>query len=531
MGRFPLRLTALLLTVCLLLTGCSFSEEFTQKMAVLGHEVAYEDMPYTRPDMDALHAALDTCCDLAETESSAEKLMEAVYAFYDEYDGFYTNYVLADIHYSHDLTDPFWEREYDFCAQQAPAAEAAVEQLFYALAASPLKEELEAEEFWGDGFFDAYEGEPTMDETLLALMEQEAELESRYYELDDRYTAAGHELDDQLFEEMAQLYIQLIRVRQEMADYLGYPDYPSLAYNMYYWREYAPQEAISHMTRLGELLRQPYMELADSAIWEKSYDYCSEQETFRYLKTAANAMGGSIGEAFAYMEENGLYDIRYGKNKLNSSFETYIWNYYSPFVFMNPYLDQADKLTFAHEFGHFAADFACDGTFSGTDVAETHSQAMEYLSLCYGEDTGLLTRYKLADSLCIYVEQSAYGVFEHQVYDLRGAELTEANITALYTKVGQQFGFDAADWDPREYVTVIHFFTDPMYTVSYVLSNDLAMQFYQLELEEPGAGLALYEESLLSQESYILTFAQSYGLESPFSETRLQALQDLYQNQ
>ena len=524
------RLTALLLTVCLLLTGCGFSSDFLQSMAGLGYCVPYAEMEYTRPDMDALQDALDTCSDLAQSTDSVDTLMDAVYDFYTEYDSFYTNYVLADLHYSSDLTDAFWEKEYTYCAGQEPAAEAALEQLFCDLAVSPLKDALEADPFWGEGFFDGYDAEPDIDETLLALLEKEAELESSYYELDDRYADAGYTLDDSLFQDMADLLIRLVQVRQQIADHLGYPDYPTLAYDMYYARDYTPAEAAAYMTKLGQALYDPYVSLTASSLWEDTYRYCSEKETFRYVEAAAKAMGGTVADAFAYLDEYDLYDIWYGANKLDTSFETYIWNYYAPFVFMNPYLDQSDKLTFAHEFGHFAADYACDGTFSGTDIAEIHSQAMEYLSLCYGKDTQLLTRYKLADSLCAYMEQSAYALFEQQLYGLRGEALTRENITALYRQVGQQFGFDATDWDPRDYVTVLHFFTDPMYTVSYVVSNDLAMQSYQLELEDPGAGLALYTETLTSQESYILTFARDYGLDSPFSEARLQEVAHLFRN-
>lgn len=525
-----MRFIPLFLVFSLLLTGCRFPDAFLQKMTAFGQVTAYEDMEYTRPDMDALHSALDTSCELAQTADSVDTLMDAVYAFYDEYDSFYTNYTLADIHYCADLSSAFWEREYTFCTEQEPAVEAALEELFCELAVCDLKDALEADEFWGEGFFDDYTAEPTIDQTLLALMEQEAELEGSYYALSDRYAEADYTLDDALYQDIADLFIRLIQVRQEMADYLGYPDYPTLAYDMYYWRDYTPGQATEYLTKLGNALHDPYVALADSSVWEDTYTYCSEQETFRYVRSSTKAMGGIVADAFAYLDKYGLHDILYRENKLDSSFETYIWNYYAPFVFMNPYLNQTDKLVFSHEFGHFAADYSCDGTLAGTDIAEIHSQAMEYLTLCYGKDTEALTRYKLADSLCTYMEQSAYALFEHQVYQLRGDALTEENITALFRDVGQQFGFDAWDWDPREYTIILHFFTDPMYIISYVVSNDLAMQLYQLELEDPGAGLALYEQILPSQESYIVTFAQDCGLESPFSQARLQALTAFYQN-
>ena len=36
----------------------------------------------------------------------------------------------------------------------------------------------------------------------------------------------------------------------------------------------------------------------------------------------------------------------------------------------------------------------------------------------------------------------------------------------------------------RDFVVIGHFYTDPMYIISYVVSNDAAFQLYQMELEE-----------------------------------------------
>ena len=164
----------------------------------------------------------------------------------------------------------------------------------------------------------------------------------------------------------------------------------------------------------------------------------------------------------------------------------------------------------------------------GTDISEIQSQAFEYLSLCYNEDAKDLLKYKMVSSLSTYVECSAYALFEHMVYDLTGEDLTVENVTALYQQIGQKFGFDSWNWDPRDFVTVSHFFTNPMYVISYVVSNDLAMQFYQLEIEEPGAGLALYERCLYSQDSYIIRFAEEYGLVSPFAEGYLESIAETF---
>ena len=91
-----------------------------------------------------------------------------------------------------------------------------------------------------------------------------------------------------------------------------------------------------------------------------------------------------------------------------------------------------------------------------------------------------------------------------------------------------QFGFESVGYDKREFITIGHFYTNPLYIDSYVVSNDAAMQIYQLELEEAGAGLAKYEKYLDTQEVWFLSFLDTAGLESPFEPGRLQSVGDLF---
>ena len=123
---------------------------------------------------------------------------------------------------------------------------------------------------------------------------------------------------------------------------------------------------------------------------------------------------------------------------------------------------------------------------------------------------------KLADSLTVYVEQAAYADFERQMYDLTGPRLTPAKLLALYERVCRDYGFDSMQWDPRDMATVPHFYSNPMYVISYVVSNDAALQLYQMELETPGAGKACFEENLTTTEAGFLAFLDEAGLESPF---------------
>lgn len=485
----------------------------------------YSDMVYTRPDMDAIEASVSKCLEIA-AGGDADATMEAVYEFDTLYGDFITNYFLSNIRYSADLTDTVWEEEYNYCSELIPSAEAELDRLYYGLADTPVREALEETDYFGENFFDDYDGESIWDDTFTALSEREVELESRYYALSEEALEIGRYSEEfymKMAPEMADLLAELVLVRQDMAAHLGYNNYLEFSYDYYHIRDYDPYEAIAYLQVVGQELSNLYRKVNNSSIWWQNMTYCNSQDCYEYLQTLTDALGGDLQEAFAHMEEYGLSNTDYSDNKYNSSFEMYLYSYDSPFMFVNPTGYSTDKLTFAHEFGHFTNDFVCYGSNAGTDVAEIHSQALEFLSLCYGEgkDDKKLAKIKMSDTLSVYVEQSAFALFEHELYQMDSSQISGDAIMELFDKIGNDFGFDSWGFSPSDFVTVPHFYTEPLYIVSYVVSNDVAFQIYQKELESPGAGLEIYKECIYSEESLIKAFAQEYGLDNPLDPGRL----------
>lgn len=505
----------LLLAAALLLSGC-------MNIGVWYLYPDYSDMVYTRPDLTQMETVLQSSCDGIENARSLDEVLELVYAYYDVYDSFYTNYNLAYIRYCADMTDIYWEQEYSYCAENSSAPDTGLETLYRTLARCEHRSQLEGDDYFGEGFFDSYDGEAVWDEGFTELMDRETELMDRYYTVYDESAAteyASEEFYTQYAPQLAQIYLELVALRQEIAAYMGYSTYTQFAYDFYYSRDYTPAQAVEYFTQIRDVLVPLYTQLT-ADVWSVADNYCSSAQALDYTGAAAKAMGGDIAEAFALLNYRNLYDIAYGENKYDISFEVYLDSYRTPFIFMAPTGTDYDKLMLTHEFGHFVNDYVCGGSYAGTDVSEVHSQAMEYLSLCY-TDAGELERFKLADCLSTFVEQAAYGLFEHRVYSLSPEELTVENVQAIYTQTGTEFGFHTWDWDDRDYVLTTHYFVYPMYIDSYVVSNDLAFQIYQLEKQEPGAGLEIYSRCLYSEESFLLYFAETYGLESPFAEGRL----------
>jgi oligoendopeptidase F len=75
------------------------------------------------------------------------------------------------------------------------------------------------------------------------------------------------------------------------------------------------------------------------------------------------------------------------------------------------------------------------------------------------------------------------------------------------------------------WMEIPHLFEQPLYMISYPVSNDLALQLYAMEREEKGSGAARYLQMLERYDpgsgetlTGIAELIERYGLESPFAE-------------
>lgn len=524
-----IRLLALLLALIMTLSGCE--QIITQYLEYRwgGSDDILQALDYYHPDLQVFEDELDKCRQFIDNKEGIDKILECVDEIYWQYSDFYTNENLAYIHYCYDMTNTHWQGEYEFCADAAGDVEAYLEELYMILAESSYREELERSEYFYVGFFDQYTGEAVWNETYVSLYEQEQELLKKYYQLS---SGSDISLEEQFREEnsygqeMVQVLVDLIKVRQQMAQYYGYDSYADMAYQVVYYRDYTASDAKTYLTSVAQHLSDLYARLYDEPIWDYGYESCTEQQTYTFVQKTAKAMGGSIEEAFDLMKNYKLYDISFGLHKYDGSFCTYLDTYGVPFIFINPWQANMDKLSFAHEFGHFVNDYICEGSYAGMDVAEVQSQAMEYMALCCTNEPEL-EQYKLADSLDVYVLQSAYALFELEAYELQDEDLTAENLIGIFERVCEEFGITG--YSETDFVSIGHFYTDPMYVISYVVSNDLAMQIYELEKNTAGAGIEVYLKCVESEESALMTFANTYGLKSPFETDRINQVRELFE--
>lgn len=487
----------------------------------------FPDMNYTRPDMTRAETLLDQCIELAKEDN--------FFAFWDCFAEFNqlssdynTSYILAQIYYSQDVSNETWKQERDHCAQIKAALDAGWGTLYRQMANGPLSETLSSDQYFGPGLLHQYAGESRVSEKFKSLKQQEAQLISDYYEvtaelpMDDRFLDKG-------YSQLAELLVELVKLRQAIARETGYDSYSDYAYGVTFNRDYTPEEASGYLELLREYLAPVYIRYYDEEMLENLLGEQTQEQTYDYLDRFTEAAGGPLRKGFEIMTNGELYDISPSDQKLNSSYTVRIPKYKVPFLFVCPTGTREDSAIFTHEFGHFCRAYAVN-TNDSMDVAEFYSQGLEYLSIAYTEAE--LKEPLMYSSLRQYVQTAVMTDFELRLYETAPEELNADKVRKLFKTVIQEYSGEDAQFaksiDDRSFVTYAHFFDQPLYLISYVVSNDAAMQVYELERKTPGAGLELYTNLITGKQVQFMGLIQEAQLKSPFTEARVKAVAEYF---
>lgn len=533
------RFFALLLALVLLLQGCdlqsllpdfddsptSDATDFTPTVPrpydPLLEPVAFSQLAYERPESEALLAELNALTQ----ELGQLSLDEVVTRYLDAYDGyvlFGTMAQLAYILYTLDLDNTALSEEYNWCNAELLLLSQALENCYIAMAASDLRTALE-DELFGEGFFLDYDSEGFYsDDRVVELLQRDSELQSAYLEL--LLDESNYEAE---YDAAAEIFLELIAVRREIAQVLEYDSYAEFAYDFYYDRDYTPAQAEQYTADIADCLP----DLLYDALNCGYYAPMRTKKVLRLLGDAADSLGGEFSEAYDFMVTYELYDLSDSDSKMGGSYTTYLEAYEMPYLFLAPTGSSDDLLTAAHEFGHFVDAYVNCNTTASTDCAEIFSNALEYLMLdrfdLSDSTREAMTASKLADSLYVFLFQACYAEFERRVY--AEDSLNVERLGAIFSECCEEFGIadftvDAA----KSWVLIHHFYIAPFYVISYCVSEDAALRIYQCERED-GNGLTVYRRLLnLSAGNTFVNLLEEAELGSPFDNGRMEELQAFY---
>ena len=518
----------------------------------------FSEMEYERPsleEMDALILAAEEAMDAGADFETLEPLLDDCFLYYYHYD---TMYTLADIRSCLDLSDEYYAAEYLWCAENYTLIDQAIDGLYYACAASPMAAELEEKYFW-EGFCEEYsdETESIYNDETVALMQQESNLIAEYRALmaepvvsyrgkDEPLDALLERLSGSAYnnavvayytqynERVADLFIRLVSVREQLAGAMGYDSYEQMQYSYGFGRDYTPEQAEAYLQDIKTYMVPLYRDLSVSSVPYEIWYSDLDEETLRdILRQSVSDFGGSVQEAYDFMLRHELCDLKQDSRKANMSFETYLNDYEAPFLFVNAAGTNEDILTFAHEFGHYSDAYVNLNSYESVDLAEVYSQAMEYLVLSRldeqldEEEVDNLARIKMIDTVEMFVQQASYAEFEHRVYALGAENLSAEVLNETARQVAKEYGYYVYQYDEffsLSWIDIPHYFEQAFYIVSYPISDDLAMQIFDLERGEPGAGMQRYLDNLERDFSGMMGLVDAGGFESPFSPGRVEAI-------
>lgn len=325
------------------------------------------------------------------------------------------------------------------------------------------------------------------------LMTRENELVQQYYALLD----GGGE------EEIAQVYVELVELRRDMAQRAGYDSFADYAYESYYCKYYTPEEAAVFSQNVKTWFVPLYAEYAarvgevTDALWEDSTLRCDEEAVLAALEKTLPQISPGLAAAFDYMCEYGLYDIAYDETKAEIGFTTRLYYWNEPFIFNAPADDFTAYLDMFHEFGHYANSFYTMGDLlfgmADNDLCELQSQGLEMLMLPHYETifgkklAPLAEKFTVMNMLDSVITGVLYDEFQQRVF--AEANLTPERVGEIYADVCAEYDYDA---DESEWIWILHNFEHPFYYISYAVSALGALELYADLLEDPAAATDRY---------------------------------------
>lgn len=482
-------------------------------------DVDFADMEYVHIDSKPILEELSAIRELAKDKANAEKALERCSTVMDKILELATMYTLANIRHSQNVMDEEAVDELTYCEAAYIEVSDAVSQLIRDALQSPcadlFKKDMSEEDI---AYYLSY---TDLSEEQKSLFQQETALVTKYNQAAANITVVyqGKEWTDnsayfaQISGELSKedymsiheaivekqnqvlggIYLEMIPLRNKIAESCGYDSYPDYAYETIYQRGYSPEDIREFHEAVKSVgfyeISTDLLNLSRASMDPDVYyaDYTGD-ETLALIEGYIGRMSSEMAEAYAYMRKHGLYDVKEADYKDGSGYTTFLTGYGAPFFFNTPMNFFGDFTCAVHEFGHYnqfywvGADL--ESRSKSYDILEVHSQALELLfSHWYGEifedSAQFCTDYLLAALTQSISEGAIHDEFQQYAYS--AGDLTLEKLNRKYRQLCAEYGMVEED-DPREelydWAQIPHTFTDPCYYISYAVSAAGAFAFW-----------------------------------------------------
>ena len=500
----------------------------------------FSEMKYTRPDIDALRAAL---AGVEERIRTARSDGEQIEAFYEEeklLSAYATQRELASIRNTIDTRDPFYEAERAFFDERSPEVEEADHKVTLALLASPFRAELE-ERLGSLLFRNAEIAVRAFSPEIMDSLARENKLMSEYQTLygqaavewegktvplpmlgpykestDPAVRRAAYEKEGAFFDskrkELDELYGELVRLRNEMGRKLGHKNFIQLGYDRLGRNCYGYGELKAFRVRIlrdvvpvTEKLRRAQakrigverLTLCDSPLLFAEGNpkpHGSAREILAAGREMYHALSPETAEFIDFLYDGELLDVLSKDGKAPGGYCTEIADYQAPFIFSNFNGTSGDVDVLTHEAGHAFAAYRAfrrgypRALLSPTiEACEVHSMSMEFLTSpehhrFFGGDTARYGYAHAADALLFLPYGCEVDEFQHRMYEEE--DLTPEGRNAVWRELEEKYRPSlSAEGLPfygrgAGWQRQLHIYLDPLYYIDYCMAQTVAFQFW-----------------------------------------------------
>ncbi len=541
----------------------------------------FSEMPYSRPDMDALFSRLDQLTSQLEAASSAQAQLELFKEKDQLMSHFSTLSSICSIRNTVDTRDKFYEDEQAYLDEQYPLISEKLQAFNKVLVASPFRAQLEKE--LGALLFTNIELElKSFTPEIVPLMQEENRLTTEYQKLyasaridfmgktvtiaqlgpykqdpDRSVRKAAIEAEGSFFDQnqeaLDELYDKLVKNRTEQAKKLGFDNYVPLGFIRMGRNCYTPED-------LDSFRKQVVRDLVPLTVKVKSRqakrlgidDFKFYDNVFMFKDGSAKPQGTSeeimaagrkmyhelskeTGEFIDLMLENELFDVLAKEGKAPGGYCTSLPDYKYPFIFSNFNGTSGDVDVLTHEAGHAFANFIADRTIPVPDSrwpsmegCETHSMSMEFLTapwhnLFFGDMTDKYELSHAEDALSFIPYGCLVDHFQYEVYS--HPEMTPQERNETWARLDRMYrpylDFDGLPFYGRGagWQRQMHIYQSPFYYIDYCLAQVMSLQFFALSLKDRNEAWRKYMDFVrLGGTKTFIDLAHSVDMRSPIDE-------------
>lgn len=499
----------------------------------------FKDYVYKRPDMEALKADFDQQLINFEKADSFKVQDQVLSEITSLRNYFETMETLVSTRHSIDTRDEFYEKENDFIDEQRPVYQGMVSEFYKVLVKSQFRDQLEKK--WGSHIFKLAETTlETFSPDIIPLMQKENKLVSAYTKLkanakiffegeernlsqmgaftqskdrEVRKTAnlAVNEFYENHEKDFDELYDQLVKIRHEMAEKLGFENFVELGYKRLSRTDYDHRDVSKYRKQVYDSLVPIANDLRDRQsnrlgltsleFYDEALDFLSGNPTpkgdpdwiINQGRHMYKEMSQETHDFFETMLSKGLMDLTAKKGKAGGGYCTFLADYKAPFIFSNFNGTSGDVDVLTHEAGHAFQVYESrnfklpEYVWPTLEACEIHSMSMEFFAWpwmenFFKEDVEKYYYGHLNGAVLFIPYGVSVDEFQHFVYENPHATPEERKST--WRKIEKKYlphrtydGFDLLERGGFWYRQG-HIFSNPFYYIDYTLAQVCAFEFW-----------------------------------------------------